>query len=505
MANSVPSGSPPVTCIQTVRDAAARAPECGIVEEESPVAKRFPLAATLVFLAALLLPGLCLADGATVATSPLNSGDEAWVLASSALVLIMTPGLALFYGGMVRSKNVITTILQVFAVIGIVSVQWVLFGYSLAFGPDVHHVIGSLAWIGFRHVGAAPDPAYGATVPNQLFAIFQLMFAIITPALIVGGLAERMKFKAFLLFIVLWATFIYDPLAHWVWGAGGWLHNMGVLDFAGGTVVHISSGVAGLVVAIMLGKRKGLGHDEHIRAHNIPMVLIGTALLWFGWFGFNAGSAVAANPLATSAFLVTNTATAMASLTWMAVEWLRTGKPTLMGACAGAVCGLVAITPASGFVGPMGSIAIGVGAGVFCYLAAAVLKNKLGYDDALDAFGGHGIGGTFGALATGIFAQVAINSGGANGLLYGNPKQLLLQVIGVAASWVFSGVGTFVIFKVVDKLVGCRVTPEQEEAGLDTTLHGEDAYPEQVTIDRIHEWMGHDDAAVPSLRAGFGA
>lgn len=459
---------------------------------------RFPLAAAVAFLAALLLPGLCLADGGAAAASPLNSGDEAWVLASSALVLIMTPGLALFYGGMVRSKNVITTMLQVFVVIGIVSVQWVLFGYSLAFGPDVHHVVGSLSWIGFKGVGAAPDTDYAGTIPNELYAIFQLMFAIITPALIVGGLAERMKFKAFLLFITLWATFIYDPLAHWVWGAGGWLHNLGVLDFAGGTVVHISSGVAGLVTAIMLGKRKGLGTDEHIRAHNIPMVLIGTALLWFGWFGFNAGSAVAANPLATSAFLVTNTATAMASLTWIVVEWLRTGKPTLMGACAGAVCGLVAITPASGFVGPMGSIAIGVGAGVFCYFAAAVLKNKLGYDDALDAFGGHGIGGTWGALATGLFAQVAINSGGANGLLYGNPKQLLLQVVGVAAAWAFSAVGTFIIFKVTDFLVGCRVTPEEEAAGLDAALHGEDAYPEQVTVERIGDFVGSEAVLAPT-------
>jgi len=451
------------------------------------------------FLAALLLPGLCLAAG--TAAPALNSGDEAWILASSALVLIMTPGLAFFYGGMVRRKNVITTMLQVFAVIAVVSVQWVLFGYSLAFGPDVHHLIGSLAWIGFRHVGAAPDPAYAPTIPNELYAIFQLMFAVITPALIVGGLAERMKFKAFLLFTLLWATFVYDPLAHWVWGAGGWLHQLGVLDFAGGTVVHISSGVAGLVMAIMLGKRQGLRSDEHVRAHNIPLVLIGTALLWFGWFGFNAGSAVNAGPLATSAFLVTNTAAAAACLTWIAVEWLRTGKPTLVGACAGAVCGLVAITPASGFVGPMGSIAIGIGAGVFCYLAAAVLKTKLGYDDALDAFGGHGIGGTWGALATGIFAQLAVNAGGANGLLYGHPRQLLLQAIGVGTAWVFSAVGTFVIYKVVDRLVGCRVSPEEEELGLDAALHGEDAYPEQVSLDRVADWLGSEPGEADARRA----
>ncbi len=461
-----------------------------------------PLAALL----AMLVPGVCLAATGTAAASPLNSGDEAWILASSALVLIMTPGLALFYGGMVRSKNVITTVLQVFAVIGIVSVQWVLFGYSLAFGPDWHHVVGTLAWIGLRHVGAAPDAAYAPTIPNELYSIFQMMFAIITPALIVGGLAERMKFKAFLLFIVLWATIVYDPLAHWVWGSGGWLHNLGVLDFAGGTVVHISSGVAGLVCAIMLGKRRGLGRDEHIRAHNVPMVLLGTALLWFGWFGFNAGSAVNAGPLATSAFLVTNTATAAAALAWMAVEWLRTGKPTLMGACAGAVCGLVAITPASGFVGPMGALAIGAGGGVVCYFAAALLKNRFGYDDALDAFGGHGVGGTWGALATGLFAQVAVNGAGANGLFYGHPKQLLLQAIGVGAAWAFSALGTFVVYKFVDWVIGCRVTPEEEEQGLDAALHGELAYPEQATMDqRLRALFGQGAGEPPARRTGLQA
>ena len=460
----------------------------------------------LAGLLALLVPGMCLAATGTATASPLNAGDEAWILASSALVLLMTPGLALFYGGMVRGKNVITTVLQVFAVIGVVSVQWVLFGYSLAFGPDWHHIVGSLAWVGLRHVGAAPDAAYAPTIPNELYSIFQMMFAIITPALIVGGLAERMKFKAFLLFIVLWATIVYDPLAHWVWGSGGWLHALGVLDFAGGTVVHISSGVAGLVCAILLGKRKGLGRDEHIRAHNVPMVLLGTALLWFGWFGFNAGSALNAGPLATSAFMVTNTATAAAALAWMCVEWLRTGKPTLMGACAGAVCGLVAITPASGFVGPMGAIAIGVGGGVFCYFAASILKNRFGYDDALDAFGGHGIGGTWGALATGLFAQVAINGAGANGLLYGHPKQLLLQAIGVGVAWAFSALGTFVVYKFVDWVIGCRVTPEEEEQGLDVALHGELAYPEQATLDqRVRALFGRGAGEPPARRSGLQA
>jgi Amt family ammonium transporter len=445
------------------------------------------LYALFAFAAAWLVPGLGLA--ASPGTAALRPGDEAWMLASSALVLLMTPGLAFFYGGMVRRKNVITTMLQVFAAVAVVSVQWVLFGYSLAFGPDVGHVIGSLAWVGFRHVGAAPDPAYAPSVPNELYAIFQMMFAIITPALIVGGLAERMRFKAFLLFTLLWSTFVYDPLAHWVWGYGGWLRDLGVLDFAGGTVVHISSGVAGLVTAILLGKRHGLGRDEHIRAHNLPLVLLGTALLWFGWFGFNAGSAGNAGPLAASAFLTTNTAAAMASLAWIAIEWLRTGKPTLMGACAGAVCGLVAVTPAAGFVGPLGSMAIGLGAGAVCYLAAAVLKTRFGYDDALDAFGGHGVGGTWGALATGLFAQVAVNAAGANGLLYGNPRQLLLQLVGVLAAAAFSALGTWAIFRVVDRLVGCRVTPEEEEAGLDAALHGEDAYPEQVTWGGLSDWL----------------
>lgn len=460
-------------------------------------------AASLTVLLALVLPAACQAAAPGAGVPAVNSGDTAWLLAASALVLLMTPGLALFYGGMVRRKNVITTMLQVFAAMAIVSVEWVLFGYSLAFGPDVHHLIGSLAWIGFRHVGAAPDPAYAPHIPAETYAIFQMMFAVITPALIVGGLAERMRFKAFLIFTALWAVCVYDPLAHWVWGAGGWLHNLGVLDFAGGTVVHISSGIAGLVTAILLGKRQGLSGDEHVAAHNVPLVLVGTALLWFGWFGFNAGSALAANGLATSTFLVTNTAAAAAALTWIAVEWLRTGKPTLMGACAGAVCGLVGITPACGFVGPMAALAIGIGAGGLCYFAAAILKTRFGYDDALDAFGGHGIGGIWGALATGLFAQVAINAAGSNGLFYGHPRQLLLQFIGVMASVVFSAVGTFLIFKLTDALVGCRVSPEEESAGLDGALLGEDAYPEQVTLERMHEWVSDLPPEVARRAARF--
>ncbi|MCL6549146.1 MAG: ammonium transporter [Alicyclobacillus sp.] len=414
----------------------------------------------------------------------MSAGDTAWVLASAALVLIMTPGVAFFYGGLVRKKNVITTMYQVVAVMLIVSVQWVVVGYSLAFGPDVHHLIGGLQWALFHQVGAAPDGDYAATIPNEAYAIFQMMFAVITPALIVGGLAERVKFSSFLVFITLWTTFIYDPLAHWVWGAGGWLRSLGVLDFAGGTVVHISSGVAGLVAAIYFGKRAEHGVKQ-IRAHSVPLVLLGTSLLWFGWFGFNAGSSVAANPLAASAFLTTNTAAAAAALGWMLVERLYTGHVSLVGACAGAVAGLVAITPAAGFVTPGASILIGFVGGMLCYVASTFMKQRLGYDDALDAFGGHGIGGTWGALATGLFATTMVNPAGSNGLLHGNPHQLVLQVMGVAASWVFSGIGTFILIKVVDWIMGFRVTPEEELMGLDLALHKEVAYPEQVSVDEL--------------------
>src|SRR2546427_2653116 len=329
----------------------------------------------------------------------IDTGDTAWVLTSSALVLAMTaPGLALFYGGMVREKNALGTIMQSFIILCLISVQWVLWGYSLAFGPDVKGIIGSLAWMGLNGVAMdQPNADYAATIPHQAYMIFQAMFAVITPALITGAFAERIKFSSFLVFILLWATFIYDPLAHWVWGNGGWLGTskggLGALDFAGGTVVHISSGVSGLACAFVLGKRLGYG-KETMAPHNLPMTVLGASMLWFGWFGFNAGSAVSAGALATSAFVVTNTATAAAALAWMAAEWMYRGRPTVLGAASGAVAGLVAITPASGFVGPLSSIVIGAGAGVFCYLAV-IVKSRLGYDDSLDAFGVHGIGGTW--------------------------------------------------------------------------------------------------------------
>jgi len=356
----------------------------------------------LTSLALAAAPAAAFADSGQ---SAINSGDTAFVLISAALVMAMTaPGLAFFYAGMVRKTNVMSTIMFSFVTLCLISVQWVLWGYSIAFGPDKFHLFGSLAWLGLHGVGAAPNPDYSATIPAQAYMAFQLMFAAITPALISGSLVERMRFPAFLVFILAWATFVYDPLAHWVWGHGGWLAERGVLDFAGGTVVHISSGVSGLVAALVLGKRKGYGKEPMI-PHNLPYTVLGAAMLWFGWFGFNAGSALAANGLAAGAFVATNTAAAAAALSWLIVEWLHHGKPTALGAASGSVAGLVAITPAAGFVTPVAAVIIGLSVGVICYLSVSLLKQKLGYDDALDAFGVHGIGGTWGALATGLFAR----------------------------------------------------------------------------------------------------
>ncbi len=412
---------------------------------------------------------------AAPAPPKIDTGDTAWVLISTALVLLMTaPGVALFYGGMVRSKNALSTVLQSFIILCLISIQWVLWGYSLAFGPDIGGIIGSLAWFGLNGVGVEPNPDYSATIPHQAFMLFQMMFAVITPALITGAFAERIKFSGFLLFTLLWATFIYDPLAHWVWGVGGWVRNLGALDFAGGTVVHISSGIAGLACAIMLKKRLGHG-KEQMHPHNLPMTLTGASLLWFGWFGFNAGSALGAGALATSTFTATNTATAAAALTWMIAEWIYRGKPSALGAASGAVAGLVAITPASGFVGPISAIWIGMGAGVFCYVAV-MLKPLFGYDDALDAVGVHGIGGMWGSLATGLFASKAVNSAGANGLFFGNPAQLGIQAMAVLVTMVFVFVGTFIILGIVAATTGLRVSEEDEQSGLDLSQHDEKAY-----------------------------
>lgn len=413
--------------------------------------------------------------GTTAAPAKVDSGDTAWVLMSSALVLAMTaPGLALFYAGMVRSKNALNTIMQCFMVAGLVSLQWVLWGYTLAFGPDVRHVIGSLDWWGLHGVGLDPNADYAATVPHQAFMVFQMMFAIITPSLITGAFVERMKFSAFLVFILLWTTLVYDPLAHWVWGVGGWLRNLGALDFAGGTVVHISSGVAGLACALVFGKRHGHGRDI-MAPHNLPFTVLGASLLWFGWFGFNAGSALSAGAIATVAFVATNTATAAGIVAWTAAEWVYRGKPTVLGACSGAVAGLVAITPASGFVSPLSSIWIGLGAGGICYLAV-VLKERFGYDDALDAFGIHGVGGTWGALATGLFASKAINPAGADGLFFGNAWQFGIQLLSVLIAWGLSFGATYLLLKAIDAVMGLRVSREEEVTGLDLTQHSEAAY-----------------------------
>jgi len=405
----------------------------------------------------------------------MNQADTAFVLVSAALVMLMTPGLALFYGGMVRSKNILATLMENFILLGVVGVLWALWGYSLAFGPDLGHFIRNLDYLGLMGVGAEPFKAYSETIPHQTFMIYQAMFAIITPALITGAFAERLKFSAFLVFMVLWVTLVYCPVAHWVWGDGGWLKSLGALDFAGGTVVHINAGVAALAAALVVGKRQGYGNHATFIPHNLPMTVLGAGLLWFGWFGFNAGSALAANALASSAFTATHLATCAATLAWVATEWLVRGKPTTLGAASGAVAGLVAITPAAGFVGPMAAILIGIGAGVICYLAV-LAKPKLGYDDSLDVVGVHCVGGVWGALATGLFASKLVNSAGADGLFYGNPGQFLIQVIAVVVTMAFSFAVSYILFKILDATMGLRVSAEDEVAGLDITEHQETGY-----------------------------
>ena len=408
--------------------------------------------------------------------SAINSGDTAWVLASTALVLLMTaPGLALFYGGLVRRKNVLSTMMQSFFILALISIQWLLWGYSIAFGPDVGHLFGNLSWFAQIGVGLAPNPDYAATIPHQLFMVFQMMFAVITPALITGAFAERIKFSTFVVFTLAWATLVYDPIAHWVWGKDGWLHNLGALDFAGGTVVHMSSGMSALVMALVMGRRTGVPRITP-PPHNMTYTLTGAALLWFGWFGFNAGSALAANELAVSAFINTNTATAAAAIGWVIIDWVLNRKPTALGAATGAVAGLVAITPASGFVSPVSAIFIGLIVAVVCYIAVAVVKQKLAYDDSLDAFGVHGVGGTVGALTTGLFAQKVINSGGADGLFFGNAHQFVVNAAAAGATIVYSVVVTLIIAKILDWTMGLRVKEQDEAIGLDNTQHKESAY-----------------------------
>jgi len=403
-----------------------------------------------------------------------SAADTAWVLTSSALVFAMiVPGLALFYGGLVRSKNVLGTIMHSFVILCLVSLLWILFGYSLAFGPDHRGVIGGLEWAGLSGVGMAPHPTYGPTIPHQAFMVFQLMFAAITPALITGAFAERMKFSALLWFSVLWSLLIYCPVAHWIWG-GGWLGKLGALDFAGGAVVHISSGVSALACAMVLGQRHGYG-TEYMAPHNLPLTLLGTGLLWFGWFGFNAGSALGANQTAVGAFVATHTAAATAALTWLLVEWLHRGTPTVLGVASGAVAGLATVTPGAGYVGPFSAVLIGFLAGSLSYLAIT-WKGKLGYDDSLDVVGIHGVGGTLGILAVGLLASKAINPGGADGLFFGNPRQLGIQGLTALTTALFSFVGTYLILKLVNRVVGLRVSSDQERMGLDLSQHNEEGY-----------------------------
>lgn len=405
----------------------------------------------------------------------INTGDTAWMLTATALVMLMTlPGLALFYGGLVRRKNVLSMIMMSFSVLCLISLQWIGWGYSLSFGEDHYHLIGGLDWIWLKGVGVEPNSDYAETIPHSLYMTFQMMFAIITPALISGAIAERVKFSAYLVFILLWSTLVYDPIAHWVWGKGGWLREMGVLDFAGGTVVHISSGVSALVIALVLGKRKSFGYKS--RPHNLPFTLIGGALLWFGWFGFNAGSALQANGLAASAFVATNTAAAAAGLAWLITDWILSGKPTLLGGITGSIAGLVAITPAAGFVSPLSSILIGTMASLVCYYFITVLKNRIGYDDTLDAFGVHGVGGIVGALATGLFAEKIVNAAGNDGLFFGNPSLFTAQALGVAVVIIYNVVVTFILLKIIDALIGLRVNEHEELIGLDLAQHEESAY-----------------------------
>jgi Amt family ammonium transporter len=404
----------------------------------------------------------------------MNNGDTAWLLVSAAFVMLMTPGLAMFYGGMVRRKNILGTIMQSFIVIGVISIEWMLVGYSFAFGPDLGGIIGDLSWIGLNGVGTLPYTGYAATVPHQAFMIYQMMFAVITPALISGSFAERFKFSTYIVFTLLWALLVYNPVAHWMWGIGGWLRNLGALDFAGGTVVHLTAGISALAAAFMTGRRKGYG-SENLAPHDLPMTVLGAAILWFGWFGFNAGSALKADSLSSSAFVATHMSAAGATVSWMLTEWYHRGKPTVLGAATGCIAGLGTITPASGFVTTPAALAIGLVAGVVCYIAV-MLKVKFRYDDSLDVVGIHGVGGMLGMLATGLFATVAVNAGGSNGLIYGNPRQLAVQALAVGVILVYSFVATYGILKFLEKTMGLRVTDEQEVMGLDLSQHGEAGY-----------------------------
>ena len=404
-----------------------------------------------------------------------DPGDIAWVLAATGLVMLMTPALGFFYGGLVRRKNLISTIVQCMTIFAVVSLVWALWGYSLAFAPSLNGVIGDLSKVGLNNVGAAANAAYSTAIPELLFFAFQLKFAAITPALIIGAFAERIRFKALLLFVVLWVTFIYAPIAHWVWGDGGWLKNMGVIDFAGGLVVHLSAAVSAVAAALVIGRRKDVDQAKEARPNNVPFVILGAALLWFGWFGFNAGSALAANEVAIQALVNTNLAAAAGAVSWMLVDWSRKGKPSAVGISVGAVCGLVAITPAAGYVSSSPAILIGLVVGVVSnYVASWRARTTL--DDSLDVFAAHGAGSVWGVLATGIFASTAINPAGPNGAIYGNPYQLALEAFGILVVAAFAFFGSYALLKIVNFITPVRVTAEEEEAGLDMSEHGEEAY-----------------------------
>ncbi len=449
-----------------------------LIEKYLPSSHRYYLKFTIAYI---FIPLACLLLGEKHIiinlyqgeTEMINSGDTAFMLIATALVMFMTPGLAIFYGGLVRSKHVLSTMLQSFICLGIVSLIWVLFGYSLAFGPDVGGIIGNLDWAFLSKVGADTPSSYAGTIPALLFCMYQLMFAVITPALITGAFAERMKFSAFVIFTVLWTICVYLPVCHWIWG-GGWIGKTGLLDFAGGTVIHINSAIAALVTAIMLGKRKGFG-KESFMPNNLPLTVLGSGILWFGWFGFNAGSALSAGATAATAFTATHIAGASAAISWIVAEWRIHGKPTTLGGASGAVAGLASVTQAAGFVSPLSALVIGLLGGVFCYLAI-MLKNKFRYDDALDVVAVHGIGGLWGCIATGLFASKAVNPGGADGLFYGNPKLLGIQLIGAVVTILFSLVFPTIILKLTDKLVGLRVSIDEEQQGLDLSQHDEVGY-----------------------------
>mgnify|MGYP002521484789 FL=1 len=422
----------------------------------------------------LTLPFLVMAAPTAFAAEPgtIDAGDTAWVLISAALVFIMTPGLGFFYGGMVRDKNVLTTIMQSLFIVAMISVEWIILGYAMTFGTDMNGFIGSLDKVGLTGIGMSV--LENGTIPEMAFVAFQCMFAVITPALITGAFAERVKFHAFVIFILLWAILIYNPMAHWVWG-GGFLAKLGALDFAGGLVIHILSGVSGLTLCILLGKRHGLGKIP-MMPHNLPMTVLGAALLWFGWFGFNAGSALGANGLAASALIATQGAAAAATVSWVVIEWILNGKPTILGAASGCIAGLVAITPAAGFVAPIPAIIIGAIGGVLCYFAVATLKAKLGYDDSLDAFGIHGLGGTWGSIATGLWATTEVNPAGANGLFYGETHLLVAQIISTLVAYAFAIIGTIILYKIINAFTHMRADKNEEITGLDITEHGERAY-----------------------------